>query len=51
MLLTHYSTANPVTLTGKLVKFEELPGGSAYEDAFIKRAMQPIAEFFGENPQ
>ena len=50
-LLAHYSTANPVPLSGKLVKFKDLPGGYAYEGAFIKRAIQPIAEVFGGNPQ
>ncbi len=50
-LLAHYSTANPAPLTGKLVKFKDLPGGCAYEGAFIKRAINPIAEVFGGNQQ
>lgn len=50
-LLTHYSKANPKPLTGNLVKFKDLPGGYAYEHAFNKRAINPIAEFFGEKPQ
>lgn len=50
-LLTHYSTAQPAPSSGNLVKFKDLPGGYAYEHAFDKRAIKPIAEFFGENPQ
>jgi len=50
-LLTHYSEANLVPLSGKQVKFRDLPGGYAYEAAFTKRAVQPIADVFGTNPQ
>jgi len=34
---------------GKLVKFKDLPGGYAYEGAFIKRAIQPVEYVFGES--
>jgi hypothetical protein len=50
-LLSHYSQANPQPLSGNLVKFKDLPGGYAYERAFNRRAILPIAEFFGENSQ
>ena len=50
-LLCHYSLANPITQTGTLVKYKDLPGGYAYENAFIKRAIEPIAEIFGEKPK
>jgi hypothetical protein len=50
-LLTHYSQGKPTPLTGKLVKFKDLPGGYAYERAFNKRAIKPLAEYFGEKPQ
>jgi hypothetical protein len=49
-LLSHYALANPTTLTGRLVKFKDLPGGYAYEGAFIQRAIQPVDEVFGEKP-
>ena len=49
-LLSHYSLANPIAPTGKLVKFKDIAGGYAYEDAFTKRAIEPIAEGFGEKP-
>ena len=50
-LLCHYSLANPIAPTGTLVKYKDIPGGYAYEGAFIKRAIEPIAEAFGENPK
>lgn len=51
VLLAHYSLASPIPLSGKLVKFKDIPGGYAYEGAFNQRAIQPIAEVFGENPE
>jgi hypothetical protein len=50
-LLSHYASANPTPSTGKLVKYRDIPGGYAYEDAFIKRAIQPVEDFFGETPE
>ena len=51
ILLSHYSLANPTPLSGKLVKFKDIQGGYAYEGAFNQRAIQPIAEVFGEDPE
>ncbi len=51
VLLTHYSTATSIDLAGRLVKFKELPGGYAYDGAFIKRAIEPIAQVFGNSPE
>jgi hypothetical protein len=50
-LLAHYSKAEPMARTGKLAKFRGLPGGYAYEKAFQQRAVQPIAETFGDEPE
>ena len=50
-LLCHYALANPTPLSGKLVKFKDIPGGYAYEGAFVQRAIQPVAEVFGEKPE
>ena len=50
VLLSHYASANPIAQTGKLLKFKDAPGGYAYEDAFAKRAIEPVADCFGENP-
>ncbi len=49
-LLSHYASAKAAPRTGKLIKFKDLPGGSAYERAFLQRVAQPIAQVFGENP-
>jgi hypothetical protein len=50
VLLAHYCAAEPTERTGKLVKFRDLPGGYAYEQAFIQRVTQPVAAFFGDEP-
>ena len=50
VLLAHYSQATKTPTTGNLVKFKDLPGGYAYERAFNQRAIQPIAQAFGDNP-
>jgi len=50
-LLTHYSVATLKPLSGKLVKYRDLPGGCAYEEALTRRAIEPIAMVFGEAPQ
>jgi hypothetical protein len=50
-LLAHYSKAEPLARTGRLVKFRGLPDGYAYEKAFQQRAVQPIAETFGDEPE
>jgi hypothetical protein len=49
-LLVHYSLADETPKSGKLVKFRDLPGGYAYEHAFIQRAVNPIAQVFGDKP-
>ncbi len=50
VLLQHYSQATQTPKTGNLTKFTDLPGGYAYERAFNQRAIQPIAQAFGDNP-
>jgi len=50
-MLSHYAGGNPVPLVGKPVKFRDIPGGYAYEGAFINRAIRPIEENFGKKPQ
>jgi hypothetical protein len=50
-MLSHYTQANPTPQTGKLVKFKDVPGGYAYEGAFIQRAIKPVAKTFGDNPE
>ena len=49
-LLTHYTMGTSLPLTGQLIKFKDLPGGYAYDVAFINRAIKPLEQVFGENP-
>jgi hypothetical protein len=49
-LLDHYSNANPIPFAGRLIKFKDIPGGYAYEGAFEKRAIQPVAQYFSDKP-
>jgi hypothetical protein len=51
VLLKHYAKSEPVEKAGKLVRFACLPGGYAYEKAFLRRAVQPVAEAFGDEPE
>ncbi len=51
VLLIHYAKSRAVELSGKLVKFIDLPGGTAYEQAFLRRAITPVAEAFGDKPK
>jgi hypothetical protein len=46
-LLDEYSRATKKPLAGKQVKFREFPGGIAYENAFNRKAVDPIAKAFG----
>ncbi len=50
-ILSGYAEAKPTSETQKLVSFSQLPGGAAYETAFIHRAVQPIERIFGDNGQ
>jgi len=51
ILLSHFSRAEPRKKTGRLINFRDLPGGYAYENAFVCRAVQPLSETFGEEPE
>ena len=46
LLLDHYSEAKPAESAGRLVVFRNLPGGYAYENAFVERAIRPVSEIF-----
>jgi hypothetical protein len=50
-LLATYSQANKTAPSGNLKKFKDFPGGYAYENAFTKRAVEPIAKTFGKSPE
>jgi len=50
ILLSHYANAGLGGNLGKLVRFRDLPGGYAYEGAFVNRAVVPITKVFGSDP-
>ena len=52
ILILHYmlSPAPPV-LTGNWVSYREIPGGSFYYSAFVKRAIDPLKKVFGHHAQ
>lgn len=49
-LLFKYAQASWIGRSGKLVKFKDFPGGYAYENAFCRRAIDPIVKTFGRTP-
>lgn len=51
VLLSHYAKNDPIERVGKLIRFRDLPGGYAYEAAFTRRAVHPIAEIFVSKPE
>ncbi len=50
-LLSSYSRSEKRVPSGKLVKFKDFPGGYAYETAFLRAAVEPIAKSFSKNPE
>ena len=47
----HYLvSAKGTPITNKLIAFKELPGGDNYSRTFSKRAIEPLVEHFGEQP-
>jgi hypothetical protein len=50
-LLSTYAKAETQSLNGKLVKFKDFPAGTAYENAFHRRAVVPVVKLYGRNPQ
>jgi hypothetical protein len=50
-MFKHYTMGNPIPLVGRFVKFRDLPGGCAYEVAFVNRAVKPLEQVFGADPE
>lgn len=50
-LLLEYSGAAKKILSRKQVKFRMFPGGIAYENAFLRKAVDPIAKIFAAQPE
>ena len=52
ILILHYlSQAKGTPLTNKIISYKELPEGSNYFPTFSKRAIKPILDQFGEEPE
>ena len=52
ILILHYFTqAKGTPLSDKIMAYKELPGGDCYLPTFFKRAINPIVNNFGDNPQ
>ena len=52
ILLLHYFTrAKGTPLSGKLITYKELPDGINYFSVFAKRAIQPIINYFSNEPK
>ncbi len=52
IIMLHYlSHAQDVSLVHEWISFRDLPGGNIYMEPFTKRAIKPMVEYFGNQPQ
>ena len=52
VVLLHYLiTATGASVEGKWITFREVPSGSFYYPAFVKRAIVPLVKCFGQTPE
>ena len=52
ILILHYFTqAKGTPLSDKIMAYKELPGGDCYLPTFFKRAINPVVDNFGEEPE
>ena len=52
ILILHYlSQAKGTPLSGKVIAYKELPEGASYFPTFYKRAIKPLVDHFGQEPQ
>ena len=52
ILILHYlSQAKGTPLTNKIISYKELPEGTNYFPTFSKRAIKPILDHFGKEPE
>jgi hypothetical protein len=50
VLILHFMmAASPASLAGRWVAYREIPGASFYFSAFVKRAVDPLKQVFGNN--
>ncbi len=52
ILILHYLTlAKDTPATNRLITFKQLPGGASYFPAFSQRAIKPLLNHFGKEPE
>lgn len=52
ILILHYMSATaPPPLTGNWISYREIPGASFYYSAFVRRAIDPLKNIFGQNAE
>jgi hypothetical protein len=52
ILILHYLTgAKGSPLAGQLIAYQELQEGAAYYPTFVKRAIKPLIDHFGQSPE
>jgi hypothetical protein len=52
ILILHYLTqAKGTPLSNQLIAFKELHEGATYFPTFFKRAVKPLIDYFGQNPE
>lgn len=50
-ILSGYADAKPISEAFELVSFRQLPGGHAYYNAFLRRAVNSVQKVFGSKPE
>jgi hypothetical protein len=50
-ILSGYVDAKPISEAFNLVSFRQLPGGHAYYNAFLRRAVNSVQKVFGSKPE
>ncbi|SHF61446.1 protein of unknown function [Desulfofundulus australicus DSM 11792] len=51
IVLLHYlARSSPARVEGRLISFQELPGGFIYTGPFNNRAVRPLVSLFGDKP-
>jgi len=52
VLLLHYlNLSHDVEISEEWIAYQEVPDGKFYQDAFIRRAKNPMVQGFGNNPE
>lgn len=51
LILHYFITARGTPLSGRMINYKELPEGTVYFPTFHKRAVKPLADSFGSQPQ